>query len=577
MKDAKDKLAVASDDRRRALHSVGADSPRLLRDPPEGRQLLDRILDTPHLEHAIPRLQPELLHRVIETCGLEDCAELVSLATPGQLARVFDLDVWGAARKPGADERFDADRFGVWLDVLVEPGADLAARKLAAMDPGLIVAGLAHHVLVFDRAAVAPCPTTDGGELVGARTMSSGVSCDVGGYVVVAKRTDSWDAIVAVLTSLGTEHHDYFDHVMRGCRRLSNSAPEVDGLDDLSGDADQVMFDVACDREQRRERQGYVTPAQARAFLEMARQLQLEQDCLPTPNPVARAYFRSIDRAPAAQGVSRSSPPDPGQPPEPLAAVLGVLVEAGIVVQQPRGLLQEPRECAPRFERIQEQMQVVLDGDHAAYSARIEEMGYLANTLMAGCSIQGRAFTAQESWDAAVAICNLGLENWPRHWFPAKACEGSSVPDAETLLPENFLAAHDLVCVFQVGWRVLYDRVTMHAAERLIEILGHVKSADCETQSGLDRLRAEMARHWRGGAPWRARTALDVIAILDMPAWAALLGLIDELPVIHAAVGASSAPGTRAINASAFEFISTNSQMAAVRKFMASLPETLSP
>src|SRR5712692_8945197 len=98
-----------------------------------GRSLLDRILDTPHIAQVVPRLQPELLHRVIQSCGLEDCAELVALATPGQLARVFDLDLWRQSQ-PGRDEQFDAGRFGVWLEVLLESGAAVATQKLAAMD-----------------------------------------------------------------------------------------------------------------------------------------------------------------------------------------------------------------------------------------------------------------------------------------------------------------------------------------------------------------------------------------------------------------------------------------------------------
>src|SRR5439155_25221170 len=66
----------------------------------------------------------------------------------------------------------------------------------------------------------------------------------------------------------------------------------------------------------------------------------------------------------------------------------------------------------------------------------------------------------------------------------------------------------------------------------------------------LAALRMEMAKYWRAEVPWRARDALDVIAILDMPAWAALLGLIDECPVIHAGLGASRGSGTRAVSAS---------------------------
>ena len=94
-------------------------------DPGDGRGLLDRILSTPDLARVVPQLQPEVLHRVIEHCGLEDCSELVSLATPAQLAQVFDLDLWRPPQ-PGRDEQFDPARFALWLEVLVESGADKA-------------------------------------------------------------------------------------------------------------------------------------------------------------------------------------------------------------------------------------------------------------------------------------------------------------------------------------------------------------------------------------------------------------------------------------------------------------------
>jgi hypothetical protein len=144
-------------------------------------------------------------------------------------------------------------------------------------------------------------------------------------------------------------------------------------------------------------------------------------------------------------------------------------------------------------------------------------------------------------------------------------------------LPDDFLVGHDLVSVFQVGWTVLHDDVSMYAAERLIRVLTRLRYDDREIQAGLDALRTEMTRHWQAGAPWRARDLLDVILILDMPAWATLLGLIDECPVMHAGIGASRGSPTRAVSASAFEFISENSQIATVREFMQSLPETLRP
>ena len=68
----------------------------------------------------------------------------------------------------------------------------------------------------------------------------------------------------------------------------------------------QDMFDLAVDRESRRERQGYVTPAQARAFLQAAREIQIEIGAPPSVNPIARAYFRAIE-PPAVDPESTSS------------------------------------------------------------------------------------------------------------------------------------------------------------------------------------------------------------------------------------------------------------------------------
>jgi hypothetical protein len=545
--------------------------PRDIRD----RSLLDRILDTPHLAHVVPRLQPELLHKIIQTCGLEDSAELVALATPGQLARVFDLDLWSPSHA-GRDEQFDAARFGVWLEVLLESGASVAAQKLAAMDADLVITGLAQHARVFDSASVAPMVTDDGEELEAIRGPDDELTCDVGGYRLASRRTGSWDPIVEVLTSLAEGYPGYFHRVMSGVRALSNSAPEIDGLDDLLVAGDQAMFDLAHGRERRREQQGYVTPAQARAFLKMSRQLRLGHDTAPQDNPIARAHFRALDEAPgtnvvdaadadSAQRLLTAGSGAPAAPEDTAAAVaavgevLDILQSAGLLAQPPRALLAGSQAEAPRLGRIQAQMQFVFDRDRAAYSTRSQELAYLANTIVAGCSIQARPFTAQEASDAAVAVCNLGLENW------------------RPGLPDDFLVGHDLVSVFQVGWTVLHDDVSMYAAEQLTGILATLQCVDREIQTGLNALRVQMKKHWRAGEPWRARDALDVIESLDMPAWAALVGLIDECPVIHAGLAASTNSRTLAVSPSAFEFISENAQIATVRHFMQSLPEILRP
>ena len=165
-------------------------------------------------------------------------------------------------------------------------------------------------------------------------------------------------------------------------------------------------------------------------------------------------------------------------------------------------------------------MEHVRERDDTAHLARSRELAFLANTLIAGCSVQSRPFTPQEASDAAIGICNLGLEHWPT-------------------LPDGFLVDHDLVTAFEVGWAALHEDVSIFVADQLIAILTELRCVDTEIQSGLDALRRELVKQRDASTPWRARDALEVIAMLDMPAWASLLGLLDECPVIPAALTAT--------------------------------------
>lgn len=525
----------------------------LLPAPPDSHRLLDRLLDTPQLARVIPRLQPELLHRVIERCGLEDCSELVALTTPAQLTRILDLDLWRSAQA-GTDEQFDAARFGVWIEVLLESGAKAAAQKLADMDVNLVVAGLAQHARVFDYAQIAPYTTSDGEEFMEIPHLEDERMSVVGGYMLLPRHPEtpaSWTAIVEVLMSLEAVDPDRFHDVMGQCRRLSNDGFEDDGLDDLLGNGDQAAFEMASDRAQRREQQGYVTPAQARAFLQMARERRATSDAEPRANPIARAYFRAVAEPSSEAQATTDPPPASDDTAAAVAAVVDVLAAEGIVPPAPRALLAGSQE-EPHLGRIQSYMQSLLEHDSAAYAARTEELAYLANTLVAGCSLQARPFTAQQASDAAVAICNLGLAH-----------------------SESAAAIPDLIGVFEAGWRVLHHDVCMHAASELIDVLSAFRCPDEHIQEDLDMLRIQLTKAWRAGAPWHARGAFEVLASLDMPAWAALLGLVDECPVIHAVIAASRDARTRAVSASAFEFIAEKNQIVLIREFLRSLPDRL--
>jgi hypothetical protein len=121
----------------------------------------------------------------------------------------------------------------------------------------------------------------------------------------------------------------------------------------------------------------------------------------------------------------------------------------------------------------------------------------------------------------------------------------------------------------------LDEDVSMFVAERLIIMLGDLRSVDADVEDGLHALRRELVRQRDAGTPWRARNALEVLATLDAPSWIALLGLLGECPVLPAALTATLERRVGAVSATAFEFISTTGQIGQIRAFMQTLPDTL--
>jgi hypothetical protein len=430
--------------------------------------------------------------------------------------------------------------------VLAGAGADVAAAKLAEMPLPQIVAGFAQHVRVFDVSAVAAYETTDGTQIDYSRPVRDLAGCEIGGYHVAATREDAWDAIVAVLAALDTHHPDRFVELMRAVRSRSHSRREADGFHSLLDNRDQMMFDVAEERERRRQERGFASPADARAFLQMSR---MARPATLAPNPIARAYARSI--APAAVPEEQ-----PVVSPEEEIELTAMLTEAGVApLHAPRALLGggdgEPAT------RLQRSMRVAFERDQVVYGERTFELAYLANVLIAGCSIQARPFTAKEAADAAVATCNLGLEQLP------------DVPD--------YLITHDLIGAFQLGWTTLHEHACVGVAKALIDVLEEVRIGDVELQSALNMLRVRLLREIGNGTPWRAADALDVLASLDLPAWAALVALIAECPVIHAGLMASLERGVRAVDPDAFDFISGQDQLRLIQTFVSALPAILVP
>ena len=236
---------------------------------------------------------------------------------------------------------------------------------------------------------------------------------------------------------------------------------------------------------------------------------------------------------------------------------------------------EDPR--AARLPLLRRLTKFVLHHDETAYLTRSRELAFLANALLSGCSVQSRPFTPQEASDAAACICNLGLECWPARW-PGATSHGASSPREPdpAMPPDAFLVDHDLVTAFEVGWSVLYQDVSLFVADQLISTLADLHGVDADTRHGLRALRRQLAKQREAGTPWLARDAVDVLALLDMTAWIAVLGLLDECPILPAALTAILERRTTSVSPTAFEFISTTAQIGDIRLFMRTLPGVLS-
>ena len=456
------------------------------------RRLLARLLEAPQLAQIVRRLEPKLLHALVRHCGLEDCSEILALATTEQLTRVFDDDLWASGRA-GDEEAFDADRFALWLEVLAELGPEVAARKLAAMDFDFVTAAISRLVLVLDEelAIVQDAAAELGSEweafdtdalLEGALGRSP--THELGGYTVVARGAQSWDALLGVLASLEQDHPQLFARLMRRCARLSTEyIVDNGGLYDVLTSDQQLVADIAAAREDRREAEGYVTALQANAFLKLAR--SPDDGGSPSADPVTAGYLRDL----AARSMTRRQPPvspDSARRTDPLEnEVRGFLSGLEDAADPRRSLPLLPAGADERLTHVRRHLLGLQEHDPAAYTRCTEELAYLANILVSGCSFQSRRFRPVEAADAALAVCNLGLEN---------GADGRS-----------------LVGCFRRGWRILYDEVALFTASELAEVLSSVRCPDTVVERHARETARDLVRHAHAGEPWRCRDEIDVV------------------------------------------------------------------
>lgn len=324
------------------------------------RHVLTRVLDEPNLVAEVRALAPAQLAELIEEVGLEDAGEIVALATTEQLERVFDTDLW-AQPGAGADEEFDEARFVVWLEILLEAGHDAAARRLAELDADTLTHAF-HRLAIVVNVDELANDVDDDIE----KALEGVTSHEVGPFMVIARRAEGWDALLTALVALDEVDHGACERLLE--RLTAMTEGEGDLYDVLTAE-ETLADDVAGARNDRRAEAGFIAPADARAFLRLAR----EHDATDAVDPITKAYFRELKP----------------EAPVPRSRLLPKRKKRALPAK-PTALALEIGELPP-----------------ALMATRLEELAYLVNVLIAGDKQHWRPAEAAE---AVVSVVTHGLE-----------------------------------------------------------------------------------------------------------------------------------------------------------------------
>jgi len=353
--------------------------------------LLGQMLDDPQLAPQLRALPAPVLRQVILKIGLEDAGELVALSSLEQLREVFDEDLWRSPR-PGEDDAFDAARFCTWLEVLLEAGDAFVADRLAELSEDFLIYAFSRLLRALHTAEVAASLADDDEAGLIDKVLEAGACQELGDYLIVARIENGWDAVWAAVLALDERHPEILGAVLQRCWLATREQAEgAGGLYEVLTGEEQLLEDARGEREERRAARGFVSPADARAFLGLARRAPAE----PETDPITRAYFRELQPVALAPDFAGG-----GTGPSRPAPLRRLLAEAGA--------LPAPEDAPPPGDSLFRRSVAELAGsDPPAHQRIIEELAYLANVLVAGDTT--RAWQPLEAAERVLELCDAGL------------------------------------------------------------------------------------------------------------------------------------------------------------------------
>ncbi|MBN2530082.1 MAG: hypothetical protein JXR76_27070 [Deltaproteobacteria bacterium] len=367
------------------------------------RQLLNEMLNLPRLVQRVQALPVPYFHDIIQKIGLEDCGELVAMATPSQLESLFDADLWKNAA-PGEKEQFDSNRFVTWLEILLEAGEDIAQEKVSEMDEELLMFALSSQLFVLSSEELNRFfePGDDEAHQVDT-LLESCLYEELFEYQIISRNPETWDTLLTILVDMDKSNHEMLCRILNSLAQLGSQEAEDEGLYSVLSEIESMGESVEDKRDSRRGKQGYVSSLDARSFLGLANRMSVEELLNPdSRDAITLAYFRTY-RHPDNEQNSESSElisevlellNDSSNDKTPSASVAGHLW--GDVADNQTMLL-----------LALQKLQLV---SASLYQRRMSELMYLGNLVAAGCSLQNKQMRNVDASSAVTATCALGLE-----------------------------------------------------------------------------------------------------------------------------------------------------------------------
>ncbi|GEM_PF-5522492 len=479
---------------------------------------MEIILKNTTLATQVKSLPLGVITKLVEHVGLEDAGPIIALTTTEQFQAIVDSDMW-ALQMGGVEEGFSSERFLTWIEVLSELGDKSAAEKLMALDDDLLTTALSETLQVFDTeelSSVASLNEDSFGFSIEAHLKRSEY-VDIDRYVIVFKKSQSSTALSDILIAWSGIDHSHFCSILDRC--VLYTLDHSTEMDISSIERQSTAREDALDaRNSRRTEIGYVSRSDALSFLNLARTRSSIENYTGENNPIYRSYLRQYksDQKDSFETL---------EIPEVLSqSILNLLDEVfKPETPNPQNILidsKQPQTPTPDMEFSDLMLQLQQEYP-TIYQSRLSELAFLGNTLIAGCSMNDRSLRAVESVQIAYSTCRLGIE----HILSEGGLRWSNNAAA------NVLQGRDCITLFEVGWHLIYQKVSRSALEALTEKLEKWSSTISKAPKELLVLLLEFQKCLQQDKPWEARNKTAwLIGRFGQNNVAILQAYLDECP-----------------------------------------------